>query len=453
MASRARIAAAACLMASGLLVTGGSASLAFANPDDGGAAAGGGATSGNTEGSPAGQSPGPAKADPTTTPGASVGGVTGSVGGSGHSFKPPFKIGNGRTGEEASTPPRGPTGSPGTGQPGKVSDDVSDDAEPTDDVDSGKPEEGAPVDGEIIGDGSGEIIGDGSGEATGGGTGDGTGEATGDGAGAAASNPIGDALRRAAESLKHPAPTAPQPVDPASLDPALLDPALLLGALSEQRVEAPSGEVAQAPSWPWSWWGWGATPGSNGETPEYPAGPIPLLLQIPVQILYEINGIAQPLIEAAVTGLATAASHLPFPPASTLPLFVSPGPSAGVGMSAGGSRGAGTTVPEGPRFTPPAVPAPVVAPDPPRHVTAPPPAKQQTSPPASPASNELLAAPTYRMGYVDYLRAAGMGEVAAVAVPGVTGILVLTSAGGLIGYRQARAGRAVRAGGPARFMG
>lgn len=446
MASRARIAAAACLMASGLLVTGGSASLAFANPDDGGAAAGGGATSGNTEGSPAGQSPGPAKADPTTTPGASTGGVTGSTGGSGHSFKPPSKVGNGRTGEESSTAPGGPTGSPGTGQPGKASDDVSDDAEPTDGVDSGKPEEGAPVDGGIIGDGSGEIIGDGPGEIIGDGTGeatgDGTGEATGDGAGATASNPIGDALRRAAESLNHPAPTAPESVDPASLDPALL-----LGALSEQRVEAPSGEVAQAPGWPWSWWG------SNGETPEYPAGPIPMLLQIPVQILYEINGIAQPLIEAAVTGLATAASHLPFPPASTLPLFVSPGPSAGVGMSAGGSRGPGTTVPEGPRFTPPGVPAPVVAPDPPRHVTAPPPAKQQTPPPESPASNELLAAPTYRMGYVDYLRAAGMGEVAAVAVPGVTGILVLTSAGGLIGYRQARAGRAVRAGGPARFMG
>lgn len=439
-------------MASGLLVTGGSASLAFANPDDGGAAAGGGTTSGNTEGSPAGQSPGPTKAEPTTTPGVSAGGVTGSTGASGHSSKPPSKVGNGRTGEEASTPPSGPTGSTGTEQPGKVSDDVSDDAEPTGDVDPGKPEVGAPTAGEIIGDGSGEIIGDGTGEIIGDGsgeaTGDGTGEATGDGAGAAAPNPIGDALRRAAESLNHPAPTAPQSVDPASLDPALL-----LGALSEQRVEAPSGEVAQAPGWPWSWWSWGTTPGSNGETPEYPAGPIPILLQIPVQILYEINGIAQPLIEAAVTGLATAASHLPFPPASTLPLFVSPGPGAGVGMSAGGSRGAGTTMPEGPRFTPPAVPAPVVAPDPPRHVTAPPPAKQQTPPPASPASNELLAAPTYRMGYVDYLRAAGMGEVAAVAVPGVTGILVLTSAGGLIGYRQARAGRAVRAGGPARFMG
>jgi hypothetical protein len=43
--------------------------------------------------------------------------------------------------------------------------------------------------------------------------------------------------------------------------------------------------------------------------------------------------------------------------------------------------------------------------------------------------------------------------MAAVAVPGVTGILVLTSAGGLVGYRQARAGHAVRASGTARFIG
>jgi hypothetical protein len=65
----------------------------------------------------------------------------------------------------------------------------------------------------------------------------------------------------------------------------------------------------------------------------------------------------------------------------------------------------------------------------------------------------MLSAPTYRMGYVEYLRAAGLGQVAAVAVPGFTGILILTGAGGLIGYRQARAGRSVRAGATARFMG
>jgi hypothetical protein len=60
---------------------------------------------------------------------------------------------------------------------------------------------------------------------------------------------------------------------------------------------------------------------------------------------------------------------------------------------------------------------------------------------------------TYRAGYGQYLRTAGLGEMAAAAVPGVTGILVLTLAGGVLGFRQARAGHAVRANGTARFIG
>ena len=58
----------------------------------------------------------------------------------------------------------------------------------------------------------------------------------------------------------------------------------------------------------------------------------------------------------------------------------------------------------------------------------------------------------YRIGYTEYLRTAGLPQVAALAVPGIAGILVLTGAGGLVGYRQAKAGHAVRAGGTARFM-
>jgi hypothetical protein len=60
---------------------------------------------------------------------------------------------------------------------------------------------------------------------------------------------------------------------------------------------------------------------------------------------------------------------------------------------------------------------------------------------------------SYRAGYGEYLRTAGVAQMAAVAVPGVMGILALTGAGGLLGYRQARAGRTVRAGGSARFVG
>ncbi|WP_019972639.1 hypothetical protein [Mycobacterium sp. 141] len=51
---------------------------------------------------------------------------------------------------------------------------------------------------------------------------------------------------------------------------------------------------------------------------------------------------------------------------------------------------------------------------------------------------------TYRAGYGEYLRTAGTPEIAALAVSGTIGIMALTGAGGIVGYRQARAGRAVR---------
>jgi hypothetical protein len=120
------------------------------------------------------------------------------------------------------------------------------------------------------------------------------------------------------------------------------------------------------------------------------------LLQIPRQLLYEIHGIAQPII-TAVTGLATAAAQLPFAHMATLPVIVVP-PEAGVGAPGGGSDGAGgATAPAPHRFNPPAAPEPdLTAPN--RTVTPPPPARQRTSPAATAVSNDLLPAPTYRMG-------------------------------------------------------
>jgi hypothetical protein len=81
------------------------------------------------------------------------------------------------------------------------------------------------------------------------------------------------------------------------------------------------------------------------------------------------------------------------------------------------------------------------------------PAGRQSSP-ADIGSNVTIPPASYRVGYTDYLRTAGISQVVALAGPGLAGILVLTGAGGFVGYRQAKAGHAVRTGtgGTARFV-
>ena len=56
-----------------------------------------------------------------------------------------------------------------------------------------------------------------------------------------------------------------------------------------------------------------------------------------------------------------------------------------------------------------------------------------------------------RPGYPEYLRGAGVAEVAAVAGPGLVGILILTGLGALVGYCQAKAGHALRSRRAAKF--
>ena len=88
----------------------------------------------------------------------------------------------------------------------------------------------------------------------------------------------------------------------------------------------------------------------------------------------------------------------------------------------------------------------------PREVNTDPRTGRQPEVPVRGGDPGVPPATTFRVGYVEYLRTAGMSQIAAVAVPGVAGILALTGAGGLVGYRQAKAGRAVRSAGTARFV-
>jgi hypothetical protein len=59
---------------------------------------------------------------------------------------------------------------------------------------------------------------------------------------------------------------------------------------------------------------------------------------------------------------------------------------------------------------------------------------------------------SFRVGYADYLRTAGVPQLVAMALPGIAGILLLTASGGFIGYRQAKAGSTVRTTSIERFL-
>ncbi len=144
-----------------------------------------------------------------------------------------------------------------------------------------------------------------------------------------------------------------------------------------------------------------------------------------------------PTVVSAAPGLALAAGELPMAPI-TLPVIVAPIPVPVLAPGLGGGGG-------GPAGANPALPAA------PRAVAAEPPAVRDTLP-ANVGSNAVVPAASYRVGYAEYLRTAGMSQVAALAVPGVAGMLVLTGAGGLLGYRQAKAGHAMRAARTARFV-
>lgn len=138
---------------------------------------------------------------------------------------------------------------------------------------------------------------------------------------------------------------------------------------------------------------------------------------------------SEPAVIDSVPGIGAAAVDLPIPPI-TLPVIVAPA----VPLGAGGGAGAGPALPAAPRG-----------------VSAEPPAGREPLP-ANVGSNIAVPASSYRIGYTDYLRSAGLSQVAALAVPGVAGMLVLTGAGGLVGYRQAKAGHAVHTSGTARFV-
>jgi hypothetical protein len=359
--SPVRIAAAACLVASGLLVGGAGASIAFADPAHSGG--GGGKHTNGSSGDEVFEKPKSDPEDKKTTPGAD--GKDDQTGTDPVDPKPEDddKDGDGKNGDNNNGD--NGVGNPGTGNCGNS-----------------------------------------------GGNGGGNGGARGCGGGG---NPP-------------PTPTT-RPSTPPEEEPPPEEP----GNCEEENKDDCS------PGWPWWPWPWpwdpgqppGGGGGGGGTAPEVPSGRPgpPPQMQLPPELMPPASEPPGPSVIDSVPGVGVAA-ELPIPPI-TLPVIVAP--AIGVG---GGSPGA----PNAP-----------VLPGTPRGATAEPPAGREPLP-ANVGSNIAVPASSYRIGYTDYLRSAGLSQVAALAVPGVAGMLVLTGAGGLVGYRQAKAGHAVHTNGTARFV-
>jgi hypothetical protein len=203
-------------------------------------------------------------------------------------------------------------------------------------------------------------------------------------------------------------------------------------------------DIPERPPWLPPWWPWpplvgqpAPGPGGGGgggggaiEAPwGRPGGGVPGM-QLPDELTPPAQDPAEPGVLSSVPGVGVAAAVPPMA-AITLPVVVAPP------LGLGGGGGA------------PAAPAPRL-PAAPRRAAA----EQPTGKPlpATAGGTVEVSNLSYRAGYREYLRSAGISQVAALAVPGVTGILVLTGAGGLVGYRQAKAGLAVRSGSTARFV-
>src|SRR5262249_500841 len=150
--------------------------------------------------------------------------------------------------------------------------------------------------------------------------------------------------------------------------------------------------------------------GGGGVVAEVPSGrpQAPPRMKLPPELQPPASAPAEPGVISPVPGVGVAAAELPLAP-MTLPVRGAPpvGLGGGGGGGGGGRGGRGGRSGGGPG----------------RGAPAEPPAVREPLP-ATAGSNIAAPAASYRVGYGEYLRTAGLSQVAALAVPGVTGILV-----------------------------
>ena len=213
---------------------------------------------------------------------------------------------------------------------------------------------------------------------------------------------------------------------------------------AEKEPPPPCCDDGEDDCWPWPW------PQPDPDSPQsgndgggYPGRP-PVGLPFPVppigvppEFPPPVGEPVEPEVADTVPGVGMAGTGLSGAPVSVPVLVMAPtGPGPGpTGLGAGpAGGGAGSSFPAAPRQGP-----------------AQPPRVREPPPPTA-GGTAALPASSFRVGYGEYLRSAGMAQIAVLAVPGVLGMLVLTGAGGFVGYRQAKAGQTVRHSGAGRYM-
>lgn len=195
------------------------------------------------------------------------------------------------------------------------------------------------------------------------------------------------------------------------------------------------------PGWPWEWPvvpDPNSAPVSDGEYGENRPETLP-----PTRPMPPIGGPASSGVLDTLPGIgAGQATQAPIavPIIVTSPVGLGP-ITAAPRVGGGPSGGTGPGMPAAPRQAPKSPPASVASQPSPRELL-----------PATAGSGTATPASFSRIGYAEHLRSAGLPQLAALALPGLAGIIVLTGAGGLLGYRQARAGQGVHPTGIVRFM-
>ena len=134
---------------------------------------------------------------------------------------------------------------------------------------------------------------------------------------------------------------------------------------------------------------------------------------------------SEPVIFRAPLVTVPRAGTVAGKPPRTAP--ATPGVAAPPGVTAPGVAGVATPVIRGSVPSTPGVTAP---------------------PPASPAGGQSVRLGAYPRGVTNPT----LAEIAAVALPGLAGLIFLTFSGGVIGYRQANSARFVRTAGAERFL-